>query len=276
MPLDLNEGESMPAERERKMNIVVVQAFPANETLSSGIIRFLSDYFQVYFINLPGFHPSVPPFCGACLDSCVQYVESKIEELGLDEYILAGISSGYLIANRICIEDGNCRAILASGPFLGIDYLKISKPKRFSYVLSLNLTRRLRLDRWLWNRSFFRKLLSNLLDKSGTVVETILGEVDPETFFSIGLELLKFKEEPSFKDIPYIVLINPGEDVIDFSKTVSSFWSGVDPDRLRVIYTRANHYPDEPTYEYFQRTFTGNEIESIFNFISYTSNDLSG
>lgn len=260
--------------QSQKINLILIQAFPANETLSAGIIQYLNNYFNVYFVNLPGFHPNAPAINNVRLEYFVEHVEAKIKQLGLEKYILAGISLGFLVANSITIDKKHCVAILASGPYLGYEYLNFSKLKRLSRMIMLNFILHSGCETKLWNAKFFKSILSNFLGKkSKEIIKVIIDEVDPKSFFSVGLELLKYDKLPQFQNIPYILLINPKDSVINFEKTLYAFWQGVETDQLRVIFTKASHYPEDPSYEYFQSTFTNNEIESLFNFVQYISNN---
>lgn len=262
----------MRANQFEKINMILVQAYPANENLSAGIIQYLNDYFNVHFINLPGFHPNVPAIENYDMELLVRYVETQIEELQLENYILAGISLGFLVVNSIKIDRKNCVAVLASGPFLGHKYLYFSKLKRVSLILMLHMILWLGLEDWIWSSRIFESFLSKLLgNKSKEIIETILKEVDSRAFFGTGLELLKYDKLPRFQDIPYILLINPHDEAINFSKTLDAFWQGIETNLLRVVMTDVAHYPDDPSYEYFKTAFTQNEIESIFNFVEYVS-----
>ena len=75
-----------------KENLIIVHSFPGNSILLSGLIEYLNDYFEVYFINLPGFAKSVPPLTEISFKGYVQFIEEKIRGFGLASYWLAGIS----------------------------------------------------------------------------------------------------------------------------------------------------------------------------------------
>jgi len=255
--------------------MILVQAFPANQTLSEGIIRYLSDYFNVHFINLPGFHPSVPALEVINVETYTRYVERRIAELGLNTYILAGISFGFLVVNSMRIDKSKCLLVLGSGPFLGHDYVEFSKPQRLLAILLLKLVLGLRIEDSVWKPAIFKFTLSKLLgNKNNKITQTIQREVDPRAFFATGLELLKYRQAPRFQEqLPYVLLINPRDEILKFHKTLDAFWEGVETGLLRVILTAVPHYPADPSYEYFKKVFTKNEVESLLSFIGYVSRE---
>lgn len=252
------------------LDMIVVQAFPANENLSSGMIKYLGEFFNVHFINLPGFHEKEPRLESITFDSLSAFVEKKIESLGLDEYILAGISFGYLLANSINVDRRKVLALMGFGPYLGYDYLGVSDTKRMFNLFLINAILFLRLQNFIWNRWFFRSQLKGFLGgKSGDIVNSIIEETDPTTFFKTAKIALSYDRKPVFHKLPYIVFMNPKDKAIDFDKTFGEFSRNVDEKYLKLIVTKIPHYPESPSYEYFKKNITHNEIESFFNFVAH-------
>lgn len=262
----------------KKLDMILIQAFPANRTLSTGIIKYLSNYFNVHFIDLPGFYPGLVASSDCRPETFVKFVEKKINELNLERYILAGISFGFLIANSVETDRQKCIAILGSGPYLGVDYVQLSWIRRLGYLSLLLLIDQFHLENLFWGKTLFKKILARLLDeKSDTIIEVIVSQVVPQTFFRTAIQILKYRQEPVFKDdMPYILLINPNDSAIKFDKTLRTMWHGVQADLLRVILTKTPHYPPDPSYEFFVQSFTQNEIESLFNFVDYAIERQAG
>lgn len=75
-----------------KNNLVLVHSFPTNSTLLNGFTEFLEDFFNVYFIDLPGFNIDVSPMKDISFDNYSKFVENKIKQLQLDNYFLGGVS----------------------------------------------------------------------------------------------------------------------------------------------------------------------------------------
>lgn len=109
-----------------KPHLVLVHSFPTNSVLLHGLEEFLSDYFSVHFIDLPGFHKDSPPFeRKITLKKFSDYLDQKISELKADKYIAGGVSFGFLVVNNAKL-DKRCKAILAMEPFVNTKCLNFS------------------------------------------------------------------------------------------------------------------------------------------------------
>lgn len=259
--------------KKSKCNIIVVQAFPANHTLSKGIIDYLSEFFEVHFIDLPGFYPSIPPLKNISVKTYANYVEKRIEELNLDSYILAGISFGFLVISAMAINKQKCLALLASGPYFGVKYLSISKSKKVILSFLVYIIDYLGLAKLIWKTKWYKELLIRVLGrKSKNIVDSIIDEVDPVTYMKTAKIILTYKKYPTFhKDIPYALLINPKDTAINFTKTINLISENIPMNQIRAILTGVEHYPKNPSYEYFKEMFSPNEIESLFNFVEFSN-----
>ena len=69
-------------------NLVLVHSFPTNSILLKGLVEFLNDHFNLYFIDLPGFTQKSPPIQQITIDNYSAYVEKYINNLKIDHYIL--------------------------------------------------------------------------------------------------------------------------------------------------------------------------------------------
>ena len=102
-----------------KENLVLLHSFPTNSILLSGYIEYLSDSFNVYFIDLPGFTKAVPPLERVTFAGYYDFVGRKIKELDLDSYLVEGISFGFAIVNHLN-HDRKCKGIIAIEPFIRV------------------------------------------------------------------------------------------------------------------------------------------------------------
>lgn len=251
-----------------KRNLILVQPFPANSEMSKGIIEFLSQYFNVYYVDLPGFIPAQKPLPKIRFDDFVAFIEARIGQLNLDQYILGGISFGGLLVNHVKV-DQRCEAILAAGPFLGYKYLQIDSGRRVFLLSILNTIIRLDLEDEIWNSKQSRALLQFLMEKDSGTVEQILEMVDPKTFIHTARMLLEYDDQLKFQELPYILALNPDEEVVKFKETLKAYRDNISNENLRVILTHLPHYPLEPTYEYFNKAITGEEIDNLLGYIKY-------
>ncbi len=110
--------------KDGRENLVLVNAFYTNSAILQGLIDFLSDTFNVYFIDLPGFAADVPPLEDISVEGFAHYVRRRIDGFGLEHFVLGGISFGFLVANRVPLN-GECRGILGITPYLDRKSLKL-------------------------------------------------------------------------------------------------------------------------------------------------------
>src|SRR3989344_1992701 len=116
--------------RGKKENLVIVHPFPLNSILIKDITNCLDDYFDITFIDLPGFIRTIKPLKKIGYKEFGRYLNEKLANIGLCEYILCGISFGFLVVSQIT-PPKECKAILAVGPYLGAWSLKVSTKKRW-------------------------------------------------------------------------------------------------------------------------------------------------
>lgn len=267
-----NKGENyLPREfYYPRNNLVLIQSFPANETLSAGLIEFLKQFFEVHFINLPGFHPSVPPIDKIDLLEHASFVKEKIKSLNLDRYYLAGFSYGCAVINNMNLDSEKCLGIIESEPFINKNHLQ-SKNLNWLIRLFLFTIIKLKLENYFWKSTIFKKfLLSGKNTTNGEaeiIASIIINEIDARTFFSVGYQLLTYKKNPIFNNkIPYILIINLNDKVINSEKVIRKFLEKIENNNLRIVFTKAPHYPPDPSFEFFNSVFSDNEVEAILNF----------
>lgn len=251
---------------KEKIDLILVQGFPANQTLSSGLIKYLEQFFRVHFINLPGFYPNVPPLEKISLDSFTQNLQTRINELNLKSYVLAGISFGFLIANQIAPDCQKYLAIVASQPYLGCQYFK--KLPNIFFLWGLKLIIGLKAYRIFWKKKWFKRILE---PKMGKFTENVIEETDARTFFETLLLIFTYKKKVVFSKKPYILLMNPNDETLNFEKIYRTFSENIPEKSLCFIPTKVSHFPENPSFEYFQNAFTEKEVNSLFNFLKSVS-----
>ncbi len=257
---------------ESKLDLVLIQGFPANQSLSAGVIEYMNEYFNVYFINFPGFHKVNPPIENLSFEKLCQNIENEIEKLNLDNYILAGISMGFLIANSIKIDESKVLAIMGLAPFLGKDYLQMGSFKKTSRRALLNVNKQLRVGEKMWEQKMFKKFLSSILSKEkGTLIEIIVDECQPQSFFGTAQIVMSLNYTPNFKNVPYIVLINEQDETIKAKETIEVYKKNIAKEKLYMIYTDLPHYPKDTSYEYLKQKITSEYFEKVYSFLNGTT-----
>jgi hypothetical protein len=227
-----------------------------------GLIDFLSDHFVVHFVDLPGFTTEVPPLRKVSIDAYARFVQRRISELGLTEYVLGGISFGFLVVNFLPPGPG-CKAIFAMEPFLGPSGMRMSKRKRLILRTLLTLVQRSRTERVLWKTRWFHGRIGGL--NSPNRADQLLQELDPKTFVATALLLLNWNRPLSFHHVPYVLSLNPSDRTIDPTYVTKVFQAGVE--RLLISPNTIDHYPDTISKSYFEQNISGAEIERIKGFI---------
>ena len=247
----------------KKENLILLHSFPTNSILLRGLGNYLGDYFNLYFLDLPGFVDQIPPLKEVSVENYVSYVQDQIIELDLENYFIGGISFGFLIANKIADND-NCLGVLAMEPFLNINQTKVSRSKQFfsnNFIKLISLTSSYN---FVWNNSLFRFFL--YLGNSREQITLLFKTVDPKTFFKTGKLLLDYNEKIIFKNKPYVLLINQEDQTIDAQAIVEEFKKNIK--KLLVINTTIEHYPKNLLKVYFENHVAKKDIQSVLDFLA--------
>lgn len=236
-----------------KPHLVLVHSFPTNSILLQGLNQFLSDYFTVHFIDLPGFHKNSPPLKGTVtLKKFSNYLDQRITELDADEYIVGGVSFGFLVINNARL-DARCKAILAIEPFINSQCLNIPFWKRRIYsvlAVAVKVVSFFQLEKRIWESVRFHNYLQHTADYPIERVLTIIQHLDARTFFSVTRIIMNYRERPKFHALPHFLIGNFADNTINFSAAVEIFIKHLH--ELHITSVPVEHYPKELTKHYFQ------------------------
>lgn len=245
-------------------HLLLVHSFPTNSVLLHGLQEFLSDFFTVHFIDLPGFHESVPPLTDKItITRFSNYFDKKIQELDVKEYVVGGISFGFLVVNNAKL-DKRCKGVLAMEPFINTECLSISyfNQKKFQVTAGvLQLVQLFSLERKIWQSNWFNNYLQKSSDYPKDRVDVIIQHLDPKTFFSVTRILLNYKVNPVFHKLPHFLVGNFADTTIDFNKVVEVFLKNLD--ELHIASEPIDHYPKELTKHYFKSRIPHEHIERM-------------
>lgn len=237
----------------KKPHLVLVHSFPTNSILLYGLEEFLSDYFIVHFIDLPGFHKNSPPLEGAIsIKKFSNYLDKKIAELDVSEYIVGGVSFGFLIVNNAKL-DKRCKAIIAMEPFINTKCLNISFWNQKKYIIIttiLKIIGFLNLEKIIWNSNYLNKYLQKQANYPKERVDIIVKHVDARTFFSVANLLLSYNKNPKFHQFPYFLIGNFSDDTINFDKVAEIFIKNLH--EVHIASEPIDHYPKDLTKSYFK------------------------
>jgi hypothetical protein len=248
-----------------KENLVIVNSFGTNSHILKPAIDYFSDFFNVHFIDLPGFIKDVPPLQHISVEGYVSYVEKEIEKLNLTQYILGGISFGFFIANKIKI-DNRCKAIFAVEPYVGIECVKLSHSKEVLYQELLKIISGLHLVNPVWHNAFFPKFVHAITRLSLEQIENAVSEIDGQTYLETGKILLEEHVSNEFKDTKYVLGINKNDQTVD-QEFVQNLFERHCP-RLYVLYTTMEHYPKHLTKEYMKHRIRKQDMFEMLRWIN--------
>ena len=243
---------------------MLVHSFPTNSVLLHGLEEFFADFFTVHFIDLPGFHKNNPQHRGpVTLKKFSNYFDQKIAELDADEYIVGGISFGFLVINNAKL-DKRCKAILAMEPFVNIECLNISfwTQKKYLFIATLlRLVTFFKMEKVVWNSNYFNKYLQKELDYPKERVDTMIEHFGPKTFFSVINLLLSYRKNPKFHNLPHFLIGNFADKTINFDKVVEIFIKNLS--ELHIASEPIDHYPKDLTKSYFKTRIPNEHIQRV-------------
>ncbi|MHB8095871.1 MAG: alpha/beta hydrolase [Candidatus Aminicenantales bacterium] len=250
--------------RIAKDDLILVHSFYANSLLLHGFGEFLSDYFNVHFIDLPGFAPHEPPLAEVSLDGFAGHVEARIRELGLDRFILGGISFGFSVVSRVSLPP-ECRGILAIYPFLGSRSLAMRRRKKLVYRAVVNAMGASGLGGPLWKSPLLERFAFWWSTYPPARVRLILDHMDGRTFFDTARLILNRGDGATFQPLPHVLVLNPDDTTIRADYCERMFEERV-KDRC-VVRTDLDHYPPDPSADYFRSRFPSGEMDRIVTFL---------
>lgn len=254
-------------QNKKKENLILVHSFPTNSILLDGLVDYLNEHFNLHFVDLPGFTSETPYDAEEItLEHFSEYLDKEIQKTGWDEYILGGISFGFIVANNANFKNNQCKGIIAVEPYLQKNYLHMGFVRRFLYSHLIDVVTNFELTETIWNNKHLDDILAYLSGQKKDRMNTILEEIDGSVFFETAKLIMEKSTEPEFKDIPYVLVVNKDDATVDTPGIINAFEENVDP--LLTIETDMDHYPDEITKEYFANHLPKEMIDKIINWIN--------
>lgn len=246
-----------------KDDLVLVHSFYANSLILGGLGEFLGDHFRVHFVDLPGFAPHEPPLDKVSLDAFAAHVGARIRALGLSRFYVGGISFGYSVIGRVRLPP-ECLGVLAIFPFLGSRSLAMSRRKKLLYRGVVNALDVSGLGASLWRTSLLERFAFWWSKYPPDRVRLILDHMDGRTFFATARIILNRGDGAAFPALPHVLILNPSDATVSSDYCERKFGERV-PD-MCLVRTDLDHYPLEPTADYFRSRFPRGEIDRIMDF----------
>lgn len=245
-----------------KPNLILISGFATNSFELKHLISFLSRLANVYFIDLPGFSKDVPPLKKVSIKNYVGYVENEIKKLNLKEYLLGGVSFGFLLAGKVK-DSKKCKGILALEPYLNANEIKGGLFNRIIDLVVIKLVRTLKIYKWFWHSNYFKKLLAkNNMDKR---VTRMLKTMNAKSFFETAWIILTNKQPVKLKKKPHVLIINKNDELVCAEEEETFFKDNVK--NLLIIHTTASHVPKKiPSEKYFEKHLGIKKLKQVINF----------
>jgi len=251
--------------KKNKENLILVNAFYTNSILLKGLISYLNTYFNVYFIDLPGFAKHSPPLEEISIRMYSEYVTRKINQFDLNHYIVAGISFGFLIVNNIYL-DGKCKGVVAIFPYLDKHSLKLETRKKAFYNFASHFFVGFNISRNVWESKLFQNMAYFYSSYPEDRITVILEHMDGKTFFETAKIILNHKDALCFQKLPYALIVNEKDKTINYDYSLKIFKSNVE--ELLIVHSEADHYPEDVKESYFQKAFPEDDIDRIKAFFN--------
>lgn len=253
---------------ERKLrdrpDLVLVHSFYANSVLLRGLVEFLELRFRVHPVDLPGFASHEAPLPTVSVDGFARHVAGRIRALGLRSYLLGGISFGFTVVGRVPLPPG-CRGIVAVFPYLGADSLALGRRKKLLYRTVVNLVAATRLGGPIWRSRALERFAFWWSSYPPERVRLILNHMDGRTFFDTARIILNQSDGARFHPLPHVLVLNPRDATVRSDFCQAYFEREVSD--LYLVETDMDHYPLEPTREYFESRFNPDDLTRAREFL---------
>jgi hypothetical protein len=246
-----------------KENLVLVNAFLTNSLVLKGLIDYLSRYVHVHFIDLPGFISHIPPLDEVTLENYAAYVQSRINDLELDSYLLGGISFGFAVICHLKTDE-RCKGVVAITPFLNTRWLNLGLMKKSTYSLLVRLTLAFELHSRIWNHRLFHRIFHWYSDYPADRIDTLLNEMEGRTFFETARIILTHRKLCPFQNLPHVLILGHSDRTIKNEPLLEFFEKNID--RLKVVRADVDHYPVEVSESYFQARLSEEDMQDIIVF----------
>lgn len=248
---------------QRKPNLVLTNAFLTNSLILKGLIDYLGRHFEVHFIDLPGFRADIAPLPEISLERFARYVEERLDGLGLDDYLLGGLSFGFSVISQLCLDE-KCRGIIGIAPFAGSRFLALGRMKKSVYRVLVELTLKLKLSDEVWSDHRFRRFFHWYSDYPSERIDILLNEMDGGTFFKTARIILTHSQPLPFQRVPHVLILSERDRTVDNELLIKVFQQRVE--QLKVLWLDIDHYPVVLSAEYFMDRFPEEKVRDIVSF----------
>jgi len=246
-----------------KDNLIYINGFAANKEILKNLILLFEEVFNIYVIDLPGFYNN-PRIKKANLKNITDYLDKKIKKLKLKNYIIGGLSLGYLVATKTNAIK-KAKAILALYPYLNTKNLNLSNLQvNINKAILKIILKNKSFYELAWNSGFVKKLMQ-FNKYNERIIESLIKSCDAKLFFETAYLLLNYNKKHVFDNKPYVLIVNDNDELINTKFTIPIFKENIE--KLLIIKSSTPHVPKKLTKSYFRKSFTKQKIKKLKEFI---------
>ena len=158
-----------------------------------------------------------------------------------------------------------CRGVVAIFPFLGAQSLALRRRKKLFYQAVVNAMSASGLGGAIWNTRALERFAFWWSSYPPERVRLILDHMDGRTFFDTARLILNRGMGP-VSNLPHVLILNPADATVRSDYCLREFGGRVND--LCVVQTDLDHYPVEPTAEYFRARFAAGDMARIRAFFT--------
>ncbi|MEK7595801.1 MAG: alpha/beta hydrolase [Patescibacteria group bacterium] len=244
----------------KKYNLILIHSFPTNSLILGGLTAFLSKFFAVYFIDLPGFVRKVPPLETISVNGFSEYLAKEIQKLKLEKYILGCISFSFCVVCKMKVDE-SCRAILAITPFINKNSFLMDTTTSLKLFSFTELIKLLNVYDLLWKKS----ILTNFFKfRNPLILETIFTEMDPKTFVDTANLLFSYNQS-AWLDKPTLLITSDNDKRLSTDFTKKMFVKNVKD--LLIVQTELDHFPKDISEKYFEKEIKKEALDKILEWL---------
>ena len=246
-----------------KKNLVIIPALYVNSKILAGLLDYLSRWFNVYFIDLPGFTKRLPCNYEVSFKYYAGFVENEIKKLNLDNYILCGMSFGFGVISEMRLDD-KCRGILALEPYVGSSAMKKGVFEKLSSKVFTSSKLALAFADLLWKSPLSGISNRVFIKLPAYILKLVQEELDPKTMLKASYLVLTYKETINFHNLPHVLVANENDNTINYQYMENLFKHKVES--LLILHTDINHFPEDISPQYFESHMSTQTLDSVVDF----------
>lgn len=246
------------------MNLVLIQPFGANSVMLKELVDYANEFFNVYFVDLPGFIKELDPLEEVTVDSLADFVGKYINDLNLDEYIIGGISLGFLVLCHVHI-DKKCKGVLAVEPCLGHSSIRVGHAKKILTAGIAKAASKLDLADWMLHSDRMLDLAELIgLTKRPPWMDLVREHMSGKAIADTAYCVLTSNTDSYFSHLPHALIMNAEDETVSYEYVVTELSKHTTD--LLIVRSELPHSPRDWSRRYFEENFPHEMMEKMQEF----------